>query len=64
MTQHQIIVKLSKKRWISPVDAFKAGAGMKLATRVSELRRAGYTILDKWHPSKSFKLYRCVGEPK
>jgi hypothetical protein len=37
---------------------------MKLSTRVGELRRAGYTILDKWHPSKSFKLYKCVGEPK
>jgi hypothetical protein len=64
MTQHQIIVKLAKKRWISPLDAFKEGGGMKLSTRVGELRRAGYTILDKWHPSKSFKLYRCVGEPK
>ena len=64
MTQAQIIVKLAKKRWISPIDAFKEGGGMKLSTRVGELRRAGYTILDKWHPSKSFKLYRCVGEPK
>lgn len=64
MTQHQIIVKIAKKRWISPLDALNAGAGMKLATRVSELRRAGFTFLDKWHPSKSFKLYKCVGEPK
>jgi hypothetical protein len=64
MTQAQIIVKLAKKRWISPLDAFKEGGGMKLSTRVGELRRAGYTILDKWHPSKSYKLYRCVGEPK
>jgi hypothetical protein len=64
MTQHQIIVKLAKKRWISPIDALNAGGGMKLSTRVGELRRAGYTILDKWHPSKSFKLYKCVGEPK
>ena len=64
MTQAQIIVKLAKKRWISPIDAFKEGGGMKLSTRVGELRRNGYTILDKWHPSKSFKLYKCIGEPK
>ena len=64
MTQYQIIVKIAKKRWISPIDAFQEGGGMKLATRVGELRRAGYTILDKWHPSRRYKLYRCVGEPK
>jgi len=64
MSQYEIIVKLAKKRWISPLDAFTNGGGMKLSTRVGELRRAGYTILDKWHPSKSYKLYRCVGEPK
>ena len=37
---------------------------MKLATRVGELRKNGYTILDKWHKSKEYKLYKCVGEPK
>jgi len=52
MTQHQIIVKLAKKRWISPLDAFLEGGGMKLSTRVGELRKAGYTIVDKWHKSK------------
>jgi hypothetical protein len=61
MTQHQIIIRLLNKGWISPVDAFKAGGGMKLSTRVGELRKAGYIILDKWHPSKKFKLYRCIG---
>ena len=64
MTQHQIIVKLAKKRWISPLDAFKEGGCMKLATRISELRRRGYIFMDKWHPSKSYKLYKCVGVPK
>lgn len=64
MTQHQIIVKLAKKRWISPLDAFLNGGGMKLSTRVGELRKSGYTILSKWHPSKSYKLYKCVSVPK
>jgi len=64
MSQYEIIVKLAKKRWISPLDAFTNGGGMKLSTRVGELRKNGYLILDKWHPSKSYKLYRCVGEPK
>lgn len=64
MTQHEIILKLAKKRWISPLDAFKEGGGMKLSTRVGELRKSGYLILDKWHPSKRFKLYKYMGESK
>jgi hypothetical protein len=64
MTQYEIIVKASKKRFISPLDCLKHGGGMKLSTRVGELVRAGYQFDIKWHPSKSFKLYKCVGEPK
>jgi hypothetical protein len=64
MSQYEIIVKLAKKRWISPIDAFTNGGGMKLSTRVGELRKNGYLILDKWHPSKKFKLYKCMGVPK
>jgi hypothetical protein len=64
-TQYEIIVKLARRGWISPVEAFHAGAGMKLSSRVSELKQKGYTVLDRWHPSKKFKLYRIVGaEPK
>ena len=63
-TQHQIIVKLARRRWISPMEALNAGGGMKLSTRIGELRKAGYLILDKWNISKKFKLYRVIGEPK
>jgi hypothetical protein len=64
MTQHQIIVNIARNRWISPLDALNAGGGMKLSTRIGELRKMGYLILDKWHPSKKFKLYKCMGVPK
>jgi hypothetical protein len=64
MTQYEIIIKATKKKWISPLDCLQLGGGMKMATRVGELRKAGYVFLDKWHPSKKFKLYKCVGEPK
>ena len=60
-TQHQIIVKLARRRWISPMEALNAGGGMKLSTRVGELRHMGYTVLDRWHPSKKFKIYRVIG---
>jgi hypothetical protein len=35
-----------------------------LSTRIGELRKMGYLILDKWHPSNKFKLYKCMGVPK
>jgi hypothetical protein len=33
---------------------------MKLATRVGELRKAGYIILDKWSADRRYKLYKLV----
>ena len=56
----KIIECLSKGKWVSPLDALKAAGTMKLATRVGELRAQGYLILDKWHESKEYKLYRLV----
>ena len=64
MTQQQAIVQCLKKGWKSPLDALNEAGSMKLSTRVGELRRAGYVILDKWHSSKKFKLYRLVRGPK
>lgn len=64
MTQQQAIIKCLTKGWKSPLDALNEAGSMKLSTRVGELRRSGYVILDKWHPSKKFKLYKLVGNPK
>lgn len=63
-TQKQNIIKALKTGWISPLDALKQAGTMKLATRVGELRQEGYLILDKWHESKKFKLYRLTGAKK
>jgi len=57
LTQRQRIIRLLKRRWTSPLDALRECGSMKLASRVSELRRQGYVIADKWGPAKSYKLY-------
>ena len=59
MTQQQMILK-ALKRWISPLDALREAGTMKLATRVGELRQAGYKIQDRWIEAngKRFKTYR------
>ena len=62
--QRQAIVKCLQKGWKSPLDALKEAGTMKLATRVGELRKSGYVILDQWHSSKKFKVYKLVSMPK
>jgi len=60
MTQQEAILKCLKKGWKSPLDALNEAGTMKLSTRVGELRRNGYIILDKWSEDRRFKLYKLV----
>ncbi len=58
--QRQAIIKCLQKGWKSPLDALREAGTMKLATRVGELRRMGYVILDKWSDDRRYKLYKLV----
>lgn len=62
MTQQQSIVKRLSKGWTTGLEALHACGTMKLATRVSELRRDGYTVIDKWveQGGKRFKSYKIT----
>lgn len=62
MTQHESILKQLKRRWMTPLDALRLCGTMKLASRVSELRRDGVVILDRWVEvnGKRFKAYRIT----
>ena len=62
MSQHELILKLLKRGWTSPLDALLAAGSMKLATRVGELRQAGHVIVDRWAEAngKRFKQYRMT----
>ena len=63
-TQQELIIERLKSGWTSPLDALRYAGTMKLATRVGELRRAGNTIIDKWHESRRFKIYKLIGKAK
>ena len=62
MTQQKSIVKRLRKGWCTGLQALYDCGTLKLATRVSELRRDGYVIVDKWVEAggKRFKSYRIV----
>lgn len=40
MTQHEIIIRELKRRWLTPMDALKVAGTMKLATRIGEIKEA------------------------
>lgn len=40
MTQHEIIIRELKRRWLTPMDALKVAGTMKLATRLCEVGEA------------------------
>jgi len=64
MSQQEAIIECLKKGWKSPLDALNEAGTMKLATRVGELRRAGYIILDKWSQHRKYKLYKINKTPE
>lgn len=64
MSQQQAIINCLRKGWKSPLEALHEAGTMKLATRVGELRRKGYVILDKWSDDRRYKLYKITQLPK
>lgn len=47
-TKKARLLNLLKTQWTTPLEALEACGILSLAQRVSEWRRAGYVIGDKW----------------
>lgn len=62
MTQRESIIKRLRKGWTTGLDALESCGTMKLATRVGEIRQAGYNVQDRWVEvnGKRFKAYRIA----
>ncbi|CAB4127515.1 Helix-turn-helix domain containing protein [uncultured Caudovirales phage] len=62
MTQRESIIKRLRKGWTTGLDALESCGTMKLATRVGEIRQAGYNVQDRWAEvnGKRFKAYRIA----
>lgn len=62
MTQRESIVKRLQRGWTTGLQALNDCGTMKLATRVSEMRRDGLNVIDKWveQGGKRFKAYRLI----
>ena len=60
MTQAEWVLKEGKRRWITPLDAYLGCGCLRLAARVLDLKRDGYTVNKKMvHKNgKHFAAYR------
>lgn len=57
------LMKLMKRRYVTPLDALKHAGCMSLAQRVSQWRAAGVKVEDKWvhlDGGKRVKSYRIA----
>ena len=63
MTMKRDLLALLSRKWVSPLVALRECGCLSLAQRVSEWKRDGVAIIDKWidTPSgKRVKAYRIV----
>ena len=47
MSQTEWVLKEGKRRWITPLDAYLGCGCLRLAARILDLKRDGYTINKK-----------------
>jgi hypothetical protein len=62
ITMEAKLLKLLKRKWVSPLEALREAGCFSLAQRVSEWRAAGIDIRDKWvelNGGKRVKAYRA-----
>jgi hypothetical protein len=63
-TMEQRLLKLLRRKWVSPLVALKEAHCLSLAQRVSQWRAAGISIADQWvtlESGKRVKQYRVQG---
>jgi hypothetical protein len=60
MTQTEWVLKEGKRKWITPLDAYLGCGCLRLAARILDLKREGYTVSKKTiHKNgKNFAAYR------
>jgi hypothetical protein len=57
------LVKLMRRRWVTPLDALQHAGCLSLSQRCGEMRRAGMAVMDKWvdlDSGKRVKAYRLA----
>lgn len=61
MTKKQAVLRLMRKRWITPLDSLREVGLLALSQRAGELRREGHNIVSRRVKGASHFEYRCYG---
>ena len=62
-TMKATLLRLLKRRWITPLDALRLANCLSLSQRCGDLRRDGLNVIDRWvvtDSGKRVKSYRLV----
>lgn len=56
------LIRLLRRKWVSPVTALREVGCMSLSQRCGELRRAGVNVVSRWEQKggKRWKVYTIV----
>jgi hypothetical protein len=60
-TMHDKLLRLLRRKWVSPLDALREANCLSLSQRCGEMRRSGLKVKDKWVQlgnGKRIKAYR------
>ena len=62
-TMKSNLLRLLKRRWITPLDALRLANCLSLSQRCGSFRRDGLNVIDRWvvtDSGKRIKAYRLV----
>lgn len=67
MNQETVLMRLMKKRWVTPLVALEAAGCLRLGARVFDMKENGTRFEEKWVETKSgkrVKAFRLAKERK
>lgn len=47
-SQNNRLAALMRRQWVTPLAAFRHAGTLRFSGRILELKRAGYTLREKW----------------
>lgn len=61
MTKKAQILKLMKRRWVTPLTVLYDVGCLSLSQRAGELRREGHNVISRPVPGEKYHQYRVIG---
>jgi hypothetical protein len=63
LSKMDLMIRRLKRGWASGLDIVQEVGSMKLTSRITDIRRMGYEVADKWSEGRAYKLYRITRSP-